>query len=505
MKRIIALLLVLATVLCLFVACKDDTNGDGPANSATVDSYDWPTNLDYSGYGDTPFRILTWGNTGGDHWNAYEFIYDESLTGDVLNDAVKTRDTVLEEKMGVKVEYVVQGGGDITEYARTSINAGSDDFDVASLSVNSAAVLAQEGMFIDLNDYSDILNLEEDYWDQGANEQLSFANHLYFTVSDLTLTDKQATWVVFFTKGLLEKYPDLTAGYENGIYSMVDEGEWTIEKMANMVKTVSSDTNGDNEMTDVDVYGHCGETFNLAALMVGCGAVAAKKDANDLPVYCFTDNVEQLSESYKYVHDIVTNRDYSMDSGRMGGYGYTDVWTEGFGGMMQDDRVLFNVTGMNRCRLYRDMEADFGIVPVPKANEQQENYRLLMTGSANCVAIPITAPDKEMICTVLEAMTCLANQTTYEAYIEKSLKVKYLRDDESEAMLEIIFDNRVYDLVDIYNIAKDAGSMGLFRGGPNPSSVASTIQALKKFTENSIKKTVSNFEQVYENTARQSE
>lgn len=505
MKRIIALLLVLSSIMCLFVACKEEKNPQGEnEQSKGVESYDWPTNLDYSGYEDTDFRILTWADNNGDtHWGSWEFYYDETLTGDVLNDAVKTRDTILAEKLGVNVEYVVQERGAITEFARTSINAGSDDFDLASLTISAAATLAQEGLFIDLYDYTDILNLEEEYWDQGANEQLSIANHLYFTVNDLTLTDKQATWVVYFTKGLLEKYPDLTAGYENGLYSMVEEGEWTIEKMSNMVKTVSSDTNGDNEMTDVDVYGHCGEQFNLAALMIGCGAIAAQKDAEDIPQYCFTDNIEALSDSYAYVNEIVTNNDYSMLSGRLGNYGYTDVWTEGFGGMMQDDRVLFNVTGMNRCMLYRDMEADFGIVPVPKANEQQEDYRLLMSfGAANSVAVPVTSPNPEMVCTVLEAMTALAHQTTYDAYIEKALKVKYLRDDDSEAMLEIIFDNRVYDLVDVYNLANGGGAQAIFQGNPNPNSLASTVQALKKFTQNSIKKTVNDFAEIYENTAR---
>lgn len=63
----------------------------------------------------------------------------------------------------------------------TQSNAGSGDFDLLTVSINQAATLAKEGLLLDLNDYSDILNLKESYWDQSAINQFSIANHLYFT------------------------------------------------------------------------------------------------------------------------------------------------------------------------------------------------------------------------------------------------------------------------------------------------------------------------------------
>lgn len=137
------------------------------------------------------FWILTWGQTGGDHWGAYEFYYNEALQGDVVNDAVLERDKKLEEKLNIEIEYNEQTKGDeMLNYARNSINAGSDDFDLLTVSINQAATLAKEGLLLDLNDYSDILNLKESYWDQSAINQFSIANHLYFTISDLTLVDQ---------------------------------------------------------------------------------------------------------------------------------------------------------------------------------------------------------------------------------------------------------------------------------------------------------------------------
>lgn len=501
MKKIIALFLVVAMIVCVFVGCgKKGEESNKPSDSTATQSYEWPANLpsdaDYDGY---DFRILSWGSDSGPHWAAYEMYYDEDLKGDVVNDAVLTRDKTIEEKLNIKVSYNYQSKADIAEYVRTSINAGADDFDIVSVPIVSAASLSGEGLFLDLYDYKDILNLDEPWWDKNANDQLSIQNHLYFTTSALTLVDKNATWVVFFTKSMIDKY-NLCPDYDNGIYSMVEEGEWTIDKMYEMVKAVSHDT-GDGEMTDQDVYGHCGEQFNLGALMVGCGSHVTEKDDTDTPVYVWASQSADLTKSYDYVYDIVMSSDYSMLSGKMANYGYKDVWTDGFGSLMSSDRVLFNVTGMNRCKLYRDLDCEFGIVPVPKGDKDQKDYRSLMSmGMANSIAIPQTCKDVEMTCTILEAYTCLAYQTTYKAYIEKALTYKYLRDDDSAEMLDLIFGSRLYDPVDVYGWGK--GTVSIFGAGPAKSAVTSSIRAVQKMTQKSMDQKIAEYQKTYEKIKR---
>ena len=494
MKKVLSLILVLCMVLCVLVSCGNKDGSDTPSGSDTAgDKYTWPSNLDYSGYDGYDFRILEWGGTGGEHWSAFEFYYNEGLEGDVVNDAVKTRDSKLEEKLNINIEYVEKGVGEILEFARQSIDAGADDFDLISAKISDAASLAQDNKLYNLYDYSNILNLNEKWWNQSANEQLSIDNRLYFTINNLTLVDKNSTWVVFFTKSMLDAYPGLTEGYENGLYDMVKQGDWTIEKMDEMVKTVSGDVNGDGEYTEVDRYGHVGEQFNLGALMIGCGSRVSKKDADDIPQYVWLDSVDSLVDSYSYVNEIVMDTNYSMLSGRLTGLIDGDVWVDGFGSMMNDDRVLFNVTGMNRCRLYRGLECSFGIVPVPKANKSQtEYYSPMSMGFANTVAIPVSVTDPERSATVLEAMTCLADQTTYTAYLDKAVAYKYLQaDKDSLEMLDIIFANRIFDSVDVYGMGD--GTYAMFGKNPQPSKVASNIKALQKYTQNKMKNVIEKF------------
>ncbi|MCI8589569.1 MAG: extracellular solute-binding protein [Clostridiales bacterium] len=503
MKKILAMLLVFVMVLCVFASCKKDDGGSTgstePSNSA---NYEWPTNLDYSGFDGYDFRILTWGSLGGSHWGAFEFYYNKDLQGDVVNDAVLERDKKLEEKLNINISYIEQQGGDeFLNRARQSILAGTDDFDLISANLHNAATMATEGLLLDLMDYSDILNLQEDYWDQSANAQLSVNNHLYFTISDLTLVDKQATWVVYFVKNMIGTY-NLAPDYNNNLYEMVKAGDWTIEEMFRMVQAVSRDATGDGEMGLDDIYGHIGEQYNYVALMVGCGAQVTKKDANDLPVYCFTDNLDTMVNSWTRVKDIVGNANYSMLSGRLQNIGVDgDLWVDGMGSMMEKEEALFNVTGMNRCKLFRGLDCEFGILPLPKADKSQENYRSGMSwGQANTVAIPLTAPDPERTATILEAMTCLASQTTYKAYVDRALTYKYLRDEESADMLDIIFDNRVYEVVDIYKWGQ--GISSTFGEGLDPTRLASHVNMAKNSTQKEIQFGLDDLEAIYDKTGK---
>lgn len=497
MKRIIAVVLVLAMGLMLLAACTEskDKKETEPSTEGPTTNYFWPENLGDATYEGYEFKILNWGDTGGDHWSAYEFIYDQGMQGDVINDAVFERDSLFEEKFKVDLTYIVKDKATIGTFAENSILAGGNDFDVLSIGLTTASRLALDGLLLDLYDYKDILNLDEDWWDKSANDQISFANHLFFTNSDLTLVDKQATWVVFFTKSMIGKY-NLIPDYNNDLYAMVDDGAWTIEAMYNMVKTVSDDADGDGEMTDQDIYGHAGEGFNLAALMVGCESRITGKDENDLPYFMWTENSDQHVESARMANEIVNNSDYSMLSGRMQGYtGGEDVW-QALGGLMSTERLLFNVTGMNRCRLYRDLECEFGIVPVPKANRQQSQYYSLMSmGQANSIAIPLTCSDPERTCVLLEGLTCLASQTTYKAYIDKALTYKYLRDEESADMLDIIFNGRMYDSCDVYSLG--VGNSSVFGSKITASTIVSKMESMRNVTETMIKKKTEEFNKKY--------
>ena len=102
------------------------------------------------------------------------------------------------------------------------------------------------------------------------------------------------------------------------------------------------------------------------------------------------------------------------------------------------------------------MEEDFGVLPYPKFDETQDAYHApLSTASATAFSIPLSNDKAEMSAWIMEVMGMYSTDTVRYAAIEKVLMGKSIRDDDSEAMLNLIFDTKFYDLgfwgSEIYN------------------------------------------------------
>ena len=110
------------------------------------------------------------------------------------------------------------------------------------------------------------------------------------------------------------------------------------------------------------------------------------------------------------------------------------------------------------------MDQDFGIIPYPKFDEEQDQYYSRASFYMPNV-VPVTNSDLEMTGAVLEALNCAYANEVVPAYFEITLKTKYSRDTESEAMLDLVMENRVIDLGDttLCGIIRDGFMFELFR------------------------------------------
>ena len=100
---------------------------------------------------------------------------------------------------------------------------------------------------------------------------------------------------------------------------------------------------------------------------------------------------------------------------------------------------------------YRAMEPDFGIIPYPKYDETQSNYYSMSDGAHTIMAIPKTITDIERNSIIIEALNAESYKQVIPAYYEIALKVKYSRDEESFAVLDILLDGRTFDFGYVYD------------------------------------------------------
>ena len=86
---------------------------------------------------------------------------------------------------------------------------------------------------------------------------------------------------------------------------------------------------------------------------------------------------------------------------------------------------------------------------MPMFDEAQEHYYSLANDNYSQIAVPATVKDPEAVGAFLELMGEYSYKKVTPAYYEVAMKGKYLRDDESCQMFDIIIDGAWYDFANI--------------------------------------------------------
>ena len=411
-------------------------------------------------------------------------IYAAEETGDTIGDAVYKRNQYVEEKYNFKVAEYPESQGDLAAAVKKTLLAGDDIYQVFMMNLAQSNSLAQQGFLHDLKTVENI-DLSRQWWDYKSHRDFSLLNKLYYAVGDINIMDNNGTWAVFFNKKLLQ---DL--GLESP-YKYVNSNEWTLDKYNEMCVAAAKDLNGDGLMTaDDDQWGQVSDYLNTFMFYIGTGERATRKDENDVPY------MDMLNERSASVIDKVMN--IQLDTGitvkaedHSGKYGnvYSDMIRRNF----KEDRALFYTAGLLSFTLLRDMESEFGMVPLPKYEPTQDSYYTTYNlNNASALSIPVTNQRLAETGLVVEALAAESMYTLTPAYYEVALQRKYMRDEESSAMLDIILSSRIFDLDMVYNWG---GSYGVFDSLMSKKSrdFASEYEKIKDKASAAIDKTIENF------------
>ena len=448
LMKLISSMLLLIILLSLFISCADDTvktadtqaagdnTGEKSEDTAPAQLQPDVPETDFGGY---KFRIMT-RDAQHEKWQTID-VYSEGANGDPINDAVYERNRMLEEEFNVVVTSVpvFNPGTEIKKY----ILANDDVVDVVTESLGGVGLstLSVENLLADYNDV-DYINYNQPWWDTNLIEGFSIKNKVYYLTGDISIMDNYGTWAICFNK-------DMAADHNlPNPYELVENGTWTYDAMFDMMKPIPKDLDGNGVVDDTDQFGFIGESFNMYALLAGAGTKITTKNNDDLPeLTIFTErNMSALDK----VAMLMTDKSMTLLSDNVTGK-YTSIFNECINKNFGEGKVLFWMGSMYVIGVLRQYDVNFGLLPAPKYDEQQENYYGTFSNS-NCTAysIPITNPDYNRTGLLLEAMAAYSMYTLTPAYNETTLIGKSFRDSESEAMLGLIFSSRLYDLGTIY-------------------------------------------------------
>ena len=444
--KVLSLVLLTALLLTFIVSCGGESGSTAPtettaagettaAEEAAAETTAAPityrdANLPEKDYGGYNFRIVS-------RWvNDYIWWYlgTEAQNGEVLNDAVYERNAAIEEAYNVKITE--DRNTDAQNFYNKSISAGDDAFDVGFSALSTTFTMGISGQVIDL--YSvPYIDLTRDWWDQKLKNDMTVKGHLFFESGDISPNQDIRTYGMVFNKDLCKK---LALDYP---YDMVRDGKWTLDTFSTYVKGVNQDINGDGVMDYEDRWGFFSETVTSCMFFISSkGRIAeVNKDGLIETNIQSEQNVQRLTKAL----ELMTNQETTLWANPYVA-SHDNSWSAASAWYAEGNALIRSSVIEPIPRDYRTMETDFGVLPFPKYNEAQDEYYSLTSPGAQVIFIPMTVSDVERCGIILEALSAQSVSTVSPAFYDVCLNGKYIRDEESADMLDIIFDGKVYDV-----------------------------------------------------------
>ena len=448
LKSKLAFTLTALLLLSTIVACSDNSSVSDKSSNTTVaqETTAEETTLLYpdlapEDFGGTEFKVLTQPRELWADWEdwGHRDISAVEPNGDIINDAVYARNLKIEEKYNVKIVEMKNESFDTV--VKNTVMAGDYAYDIICPPTLTLVSFAQNGYLYNLFDVP-YIDLSMPWYDQSAVRDLSVGGYLYGVTGDLTLLDNDATTAMIFNKQVLEDY-----GLESP-YGFVTDGKWTMDKLIEMTQVISEDLNGDGELYILDdKFGTIVQDDALWSFYNGMGERIVEKDTEDYPFVSFGS--ERTYSVIDKINALMLDKDHVVNLHTFMGKFLIYQWqTE----MFSNNRALFSWIRMRVVETLRNMETDFGILPVPKFDESQKAYYTCVNPyTSTTIAIPISNPELDKAGMILEDLSAESRYTLEPAYYDLNLGTKFIRDNESSDMLNIIFSSRIYDIGEIYN------------------------------------------------------
>ncbi len=457
MRKLISLLLCAMVVLTLVAALASCADGDGKGNATTTPSPDAQSPTDTAtDPGNTGSDTTTGADEADDlgdirfEGSTYDILSREltayevesgDISGDLVGDAVHSRNVAIEERFGIKINVVKKPGNWDNRDAfmatvNNSIMAGTHDYDLVMTHSAYIVNLALNGSGYDLYELENI-DFSKKWWCRKYVDNAAVFDRAYTAMGDIGYTLYEYMECVFFNKKLAED-----AGVPE-LYPMVKSGEWTYDKFKEYSMLVGEDLDGNGTRDSLDRYGlginnhacRMAVTFWDAKLTV---LGADGRQVINLPNERY---LAIYNELYSLVYDNPENVFFTNEGSK--------IETQ----MFMNDQLLFFVEKLGNAVTMKDMTSEYGIVPFPKYNAEQENYISSARDALSAILVVSDITEPEMVGTVTEAMCMLGYREITPVYYETALKLKYLGDPDAMEMLDLIRDTMTFDFAATYTNA----------------------------------------------------
>ncbi len=442
------LIVLLAAILCSgsIVGCASteeaDTSADVTTPTAEVEETEAETeapdpfaDFDYNGQS---FRVYTSAHNASSTLVSSNFLIEgpEELTGEAAGDAAIQRNAAVSELLNINMEFtqVNLGYDGVQNDVRTYIMAGADSYDLIINDLYGLTGLTVEGMFHSA-DKGEYFDFTQPYWYGDFMNDIAFKQGQTFMIAgDFIIDTLRTGHCLVYNKNL---YTDLY-GNGDGLYETVLNGEWTMDKMTELVEGayVDLDGNGQKNIGDQLGFSVFQDWGPCIPFLITNGAQYVTRNDEGYPVIAM--NNERTILMCDKIYELWNSQ----------GTGALALWNNDQAGVMNNfaaGKILivgYQQLGSLESDVLRSSEYEIGVIPYPKLDELQENYITSAHDTSEIGLIPVTMPETNIsfVSACLEVLSRESHKNVLPLYYENSLKVKYTRDNQSAQMIDIIHD-----------------------------------------------------------------
>ncbi len=371
-----------------------------------------------------------------------KYIVVEELNGEIVNDAVYSRNLTIEERYGATISHFIPGAtgadyGVTSTTVRNAVTAGdSDTFHLISYHVVEAGSIAVQGYLMNWYEIP-YINFDKPWWSDSTVNDLSMNDYCFLAVGDAALSSVAQTYCTLYDKDAAKDY-----GVE-GLYETVREGKWTVDYQTEIVQKVATDMNGDGQMTEEDYFGLSSSPYSAVNTYLWAfdNQVFVK---NDEGVLEFSYYNERLVGIFDKVYTLFKDTNGVYAPTGLGHNVGIDQFAN-YGSLFCNAVLSFTVSNL------ADYDHEYGIIPYPKYDEAQPNYKTMVDGGHEAMGIALCAADLDFIGVMTEVMCAESYKQVLPAYYDVALKQRYASSPEDAEMIELCVASRVFDLGYVYD------------------------------------------------------
>ncbi len=436
MKRSLSFLLALLMItgiLFTAVSCgqttetPDETEGDSASATTELETEkELAYNTVEKENFDREFTFLTRSDN-------LEQFYVEEYTGDLLDDLIYERNTVVSTDFGVEFVYYDMEYQAVNDTMRLQVTSGLDDYDVYTGHKYSFTSCAQNNYCYNLGEIAS-MDLTGEWWDQGCYENLTIDDKTYVITGDIDPDSMLMSACLVFNKKMMT---ELGKNVDE-LNELTDNGGWTLDVMYEYGKDVTFDLNGDGKLDFQN------DRYNLSSWMMDVPfSLYYGANGNFVTIVDGTPELtytaEQVTNIYDKIYKIIIEQNAYFVTD-LSQYATTyDVFTEG--------RAMFVDMCLSKITTFlSEMDDPYGILPIPKYDTNQKEYLSFVNGATPFVMVGKTEADPEFVGTILEAMATYNYDNVTPQLFEVATKLQAAQDPASAAMVDYIVRNRIWDL-----------------------------------------------------------